>query len=86
MSRLVATGLAIPGRLEQSSLTLEAGTLNCLIGPNGSGKTSLLHAIAGIGSASGEVRVDGVVTETPADLLDWDDLLDHHFHMRISPH
>ncbi len=60
MSLLVATGLRIAGRLEETSLTIEAGTLTCLIGPNGSGKTSLLHAIAGIGSPEGRVRIDGI--------------------------
>lgn len=60
MNRLAARGLSLPGRLSDTSLTLEAGTLTCLIGPNGSGKTSLLHAIAGIGAPTGEVRVDGI--------------------------
>ena len=60
MSLLVANGLRIAGRLEATSLTIEAGTLTCLIGPNGSGKTSLLHAIAGIGSPEGAVRIDGI--------------------------
>jgi iron complex transport system ATP-binding protein len=60
MSLLVATGLRIPGRLQETSLTIEAGMLTCLIGPNGSGKTSLLHAIAGIGSSEGAVRIDDV--------------------------
>ncbi len=60
MSLLVATGLRIPRRLEATSLTIEGGTLTCLIGPNGSGKTSLLHSIAGIGSPEGEVRIDGI--------------------------
>jgi iron complex transport system ATP-binding protein len=46
--------------LEETSLTVEAGTLACLIGPNGSGKTSLLHAIAGIGSPEGRVRIGEV--------------------------
>ncbi len=62
MSLLDTKGLRIAGRLEATSLTIEAGTLTCLIGPNGSGKTSLLHAIAGIGSPEGQVRVDGVDT------------------------
>ncbi len=62
MSLLDAKGLRIAGRLEATSLKLGAGTLTCLIGPNGSGKTSLLHAIAGIGSPEGQVRVDGVDT------------------------
>ena len=60
MSLLVATRLRIPGRLEETSVTIETGTLTCLIGPNGSGKTSLLHAIAGIGSPEGAVRIDDV--------------------------
>ena len=60
MSLLVATGLRTAGRLQETSLTIEAGTLACLIGPNGSGKTSLLHAIAGIGSSEGQVGIDGV--------------------------
>ena len=57
---VAATGLAIPGRLKETSLSLAAGTLTCLIGPNGSGKTSLLHALAGIGGRSGGLRVDDV--------------------------
>ena len=60
MSLLAATGLRIAGRLEETLLAIEAGTLACLIGPNGSGKTSLLHAIAGIGSPEGQVRIDGI--------------------------
>lgn len=51
--------LSLEGRLQQTWLTLEAGSLCCLVGPNGSGKTSLLHALAGIGSPSGMVRIDG---------------------------
>ena len=34
-----------------------------LVGPNGSGKTSLLHALARIGPATGEVRIDGLRPE-----------------------
>lgn len=60
MSALVtATGLSIAGRLSPTDLTLEAGQLTCLIGPNGSGKTSLLHAIASVGPATGDVRIAG---------------------------
>ena len=55
-----AKGLALPGRLKETSIRLQAGQLTCLIGPNGSGKTSLLHALAGIGDPVGEVRIDGL--------------------------
>ena len=57
---LAASDLALPGRLFGVSLELEAGELVCLVGPNGSGKTSLLHALAGIGHPSGTVEMDGV--------------------------
>ena len=60
MSALVeARRLAIPGRLEETSLSLDAGLLTCLIGPNGSGKTSLLHALGLIGGPAGEVLIGG---------------------------
>ena len=63
---LDARRLTLPGRLSGVSLTLAAGELVCLIGPNGSGKTSLLHAIAGIGRPAGEVSIDGVSPLTVA--------------------
>jgi len=61
MSTLVrASGLRLSGRLETTALELQAGSLCCLVGPNGSGKTSLLHALAGIGGPEGEVRIAGI--------------------------
>ena len=56
---LSATNLSLPGRLADASIDIEEGELVCLVGPNGSGKTSLLHALAGIGAASGDVTMDG---------------------------
>jgi iron complex transport system ATP-binding protein len=61
---LEAGNLALPRRLFDVSLAIGAGELVCLVGPNGSGKTSLLHALAGIGGPSGEVRLDGVDPRT----------------------
>ena len=55
-----ATDIALAGRLQPLSLALEPGALVCLVGPNGSGKTSLLHALAGIGAPAGRVEIDGV--------------------------
>lgn len=55
-----ALGLSLPGRLRETALTLNAGELVCLVGPNGSGKTSLLHALAGIGGAPGAVSIGDV--------------------------
>jgi iron complex transport system ATP-binding protein len=59
MSLVEAQGLGIPGRLERTGLKVESGSLTVLIGPNGSGKTSLLHALARIGRAAGDVRIGG---------------------------
>ena len=57
---LRASGLSLPGRLHDAALEVAAGELVCLVGPNGSGKTSLLHALAGIGASGGSVMLDGV--------------------------
>jgi iron complex transport system ATP-binding protein len=56
---LAAAGLALSGRLHPTDLEIREPSLVCLVGPNGSGKTSLLHALAGIGAAAGDVLIDG---------------------------
>jgi iron complex transport system ATP-binding protein len=61
---LEALGVGLEGRLRPTDWRMEAARLVCLIGPNGSGKTSLLHALARIGRPSGEVRVDGMRPES----------------------
>jgi iron complex transport system ATP-binding protein len=55
-----ATDIALPSRLAPLSIYVAAGELVCLVGPNGSGKTSLLHALAGIGRPGGRVEIDGI--------------------------
>jgi iron complex transport system ATP-binding protein len=57
---LSATGLSLHGRLQDVALTVDGGELVCLVGPNGSGKTSLLHALAGIGGRGGTVNLAGI--------------------------
>lgn len=65
MSALVeATGLSLPHRLKPTDFSMAAPKLVCLVGPNGSGKTSLLHALAGIGSPEGAVMVAGAEVRT----------------------
>jgi iron complex transport system ATP-binding protein len=63
---LEAVDLGLAGRLLTTGLVMAEPELVCLVGPNGSGKTSLLHALARIGDASGEVRIDGLRPENLA--------------------
>lgn len=57
---LEARGVALPDRLQPTDFALRSGELTMLAGPNGGGKTSLLHALARIGRPTGQVLVNGV--------------------------
>jgi len=49
----------VPGRLNATDILVEAGQLIALIGPNGSGKTSLLRACAAIDGSATALEVAG---------------------------
>jgi putative ABC transport system ATP-binding protein len=60
--------------LNNTSLTIEAGSFLCLMGPSGSGKSTLLNMIAGIDQpTSGEILVDGeqITRLSQGDLAVW---------------
>jgi iron complex transport system ATP-binding protein len=58
-SLLDARDIAVPGRLAPLDLSVAAGERVAVIGPNGSGKTSLLRALAGITEPAADIGVGG---------------------------
>lgn len=56
---LNASAVSLAGRLEPTDLLFEAGTMTAIIGPNGSGKTSLLRALARVERPGGTVLIGG---------------------------
>ncbi|MBA3667675.1 MAG: ABC transporter ATP-binding protein [Sphingomonas sp.] len=58
MTSLVAQAVSLETRLKPTDLTVGAGELVAVVGPNGGGKTSLLRALARVERAGGTVRID----------------------------
>jgi iron complex transport system ATP-binding protein len=58
-SILTVRAAALSGRLQPTSLELNAGELVALVGPNGGGKTSLLRSLADAERHSGSVLISG---------------------------
>lgn len=56
-SLLEVRGAAVPGRLNPTDIAVGAGEFVALIGPNGSGKTSLLRACAAIDGTADVLRI-----------------------------
>jgi len=61
---ITLSGVTVPGRLTDISLSLGPGRLIGLIGPNGSGKSSLLQALCGLLTAQGDVLWNGRALNT----------------------
>jgi ribosome-dependent ATPase len=51
--------------IENASLSADRGEILGFIGADGAGKSSLMHAIAGVGRFEGEITFKGVVYHTP---------------------
>ena len=58
--RFAGVGLQLGGIeiLRDVSLSVDAGTIHCLIGPNGGGKTSLVRCLLGQMPHTGEIEID----------------------------
>ena len=54
-----ARGAALPGRLHATDLSVAAGQLVAVVGPNGGGKTSLLRTCAAIDGRAETITIDG---------------------------
>ena len=63
MTSLSVRDLTVPGRLHRVSFALRAGTVTAVVGPNGTGKSTLLQAAAGLLRASGQIEWGGIPIE-----------------------
>jgi iron complex transport system ATP-binding protein len=65
---LSVRGVAIADRLARTDMDVGFGELVALIGPNGSGKTSLLRAVAGIEGRADQIAIQGesLISAPPA--------------------
>ena len=65
---LDARDIAVPGRLAPLDLRIAAGERVAVIGPNGSGKTSLLRALAGITEPAADLAIgsERIADSSPA--------------------
>jgi iron complex transport system ATP-binding protein len=59
MSALTVRRLTVPGRLSEVSFALRPGTMTVVVGPNGTGKSTLLQAAAGLLPTSGDIEWQG---------------------------
>lgn len=63
--RNLTTGYGTKSVSKNLNATLQEGQLTCLIGPNGTGKSTLLRTIAGfLDAISGDILIDGKPTQS----------------------
>lgn len=63
--RNLTTGYSTKSVSKNLNATLQEGQLTCLIGPNGTGKSTLLRTIAGfLDAISGDILIDGKPTQS----------------------
>ena len=65
--RSVSKKVGAVTHIKETSLTLQAGHFNVLLGETGAGKTSLIKLMAGLDPiATGSIHIDGVDVTRPS--------------------